>query len=254
MHRTLLTCFTSAALAATMIASVVQAQDGDAFVSVWDGVYTAGQAERGKAAFDLTCSRCHNSDLSGSDRGPTLKGDKFLANWQDGSLEAVFSLIRDNMPQGNPAILNDDSKIDVLAYILQSNSFPPGTSELTANLARLDTVQILRKGATPGLQNFSFVQVVGCLEPGQGDRWVLTRSSARPGSRDRGVSPAELERASARPLGEDTFTLVSATPFDPASRRGHRVTAKGLLYQQPGDHRLNLTALETLADTCAVGR
>ena len=45
--------------------------------------------------------------------------------------------------------------------------------------------------------------------------------------------------------------LVSATPFEPATRKGHKVAAKGLLYLQPGDSRLNLTALETLADTCA---
>jgi len=29
------------------------------------------------------------------------------------------------------------------------------------------------------------------------------------------------------------------------------VAAKGLVYRQPGDYRLNVTALETLADTCS---
>jgi mono/diheme cytochrome c family protein len=250
----LLTCFTSVALAATMVASVLQAQDGDTIVTAWDGVYTAGQAERGKATFDINCSRCHNSDLTGSDRGPTLTGDRFLSNWLDGTLEPLFSLIRDTMPQGSANIVNDDTKADVLAYILQRNSFPPGTRELTKDVARLDMVQILRKGAAPGLQNFSFVQVVGCLEPGPGNRWVLTNSSARPGSRERTVSATELERARARALGKDTFTLVSAAPFEPATRRGHKVAAKGLLYRQPGDDRLNLTALETLADTCSSGQ
>jgi quinoprotein glucose dehydrogenase len=230
--------------------SVLRAQDSDTLVTIWDGVYTAAQAERGKATFDVSCSRCHNSDLSGSERGPTLTGDKFLANWLDGSLEPLFSFIRDQMPQGSANILNDDSKIDVLAYILQRNSFPPSTTALTANVARLDTIQILRKGTAPGLQNFSFVQVIGCLEPGSGDRWVLTHSSARPGSRERTVSSAEIERARARALGDDTYTLVSATPFAPATRRGHKVAAKGLLYRQPGDYRLNVTALESLADRC----
>jgi hypothetical protein len=115
----------------------------------------------------------------------------------------------------------------------------------------LDTVQILRKGAAPALPNFSFVQVVGCLEPGPGARWVLTRSSTRPGTRGRVVSATELERARARPLGEETYTLVSTAPFDPAARRGHKVAAKGLLYRQPGDNRLNLTAMQTLADSCS---
>jgi hypothetical protein len=233
-----------------MIASVVKAQDTDTLVSIWDGVYTSAQADRGKATFDLSCSRCHNADLSGSERGPTLTGDKFLGNWLDGSLEPLFNFIRDSMPQGSANIVSDDSKVDILAYILRRNNVPPGKTELTTNAARLDTMQILRKGTAPGLQNLSFVQVVGCLEPGPGNRWMLTRSSARPGGRERTVSATELERARARALGEDTYTLVSAAPFSPEARRGHKVAAKGLLYRQPGDSRLNVTALETLADSC----
>jgi mono/diheme cytochrome c family protein len=251
MRRTLTLCVASVALAATMVSSVLQAQDSDTLVSVWDGVYTTAQAARGKATFDTSCSRCHNSDLSGSERGPTLVGDKFQSNWIDGSLEALFSFIRDQMPQGSANIVSDESKTDVLAYILQRNSFPPGTTELVANGARLDTIQILRKGTAPGLQNLSFVQVIGCLEPGPGNRWLLTHSSARPGNRERAVSAAEVERARARAPGEDTYTLVSVTPFAPATRQGRKVAAKGLLYRQPGDNRLNVTALETVAETCS---
>ena len=251
MRTTLPIFLSSAALVVTMAVSVLQAQDGDTLMSIWDGVYTTAQAGRGKATFDVSCSRCHNSDLSGSERGPTLVGDKFQANWLDGSLEALFSFIRDQMPQGSANVVSDDSKADVLAYILQRNTFPPGATELTANGTRLDTIQILRKGTAPGLQNFSFVQVIGCLESGSGNRWVLTHSSARPGDRERVVSAAELERARTRALGDDTYTLVSATPFAPAKQQGHKVTAKGLLYRQPGDNRLNVTALETVAETCA---
>jgi mono/diheme cytochrome c family protein len=253
MRRTLTFCVALVA-AATLVSSVLRAQDSDTLVSVWDGVYTTAQAARGKATFDVSCSRCHNSDLSGSERGPTLTGDKFQSNWMDGSLEALFSFIRDQMPQGSANIVSDESKIDILGYILQRNSFPPGKTELTANGARLDTIQVLRKGTAPGLQNFSFVQVIGCLESGQGNRWVLTHSTARPGNRERTVSAAELERARTRAPGEDTYTLVSATPFAPDTRRGHKVAAKGLLYRQPGDYRLNVTALETVSDTCSVSR
>jgi mono/diheme cytochrome c family protein len=264
MPKTLLACLTSGALAATMSASVLHAQDSDAIVTIWDGLYTAGQATRGKATFDQSCSRCHNSNLRGSDRGPTLVGDEFLASWRDGSLEALFSFIRDSMPDGNASTVNDARKADALAYILQRNSFPTGTTELPPDAAKLEMVQILREGVAPGLLNLSFVQVVGCLEPargatgdgalGAGDRWVLTHSSARPGSRGRVVSAVELERARTRALGTDTYALVSATPFAPATRSGHKVAAKGLLYRQPGDERLNLTALETLAGTCPTGQ
>src|SRR6185503_16349146 len=44
--RTLLTCFALVALAASMTASLLEAQDSDTIVTIWDGVYTAGQAAR----------------------------------------------------------------------------------------------------------------------------------------------------------------------------------------------------------------
>jgi S-disulfanyl-L-cysteine oxidoreductase SoxD len=241
----------SAALVVILATAMLAAQDDEPIVSIWDGVYTDAQADRGKATFDVNCSRCHNSDLTGSERGPALAGDRFLTNWLEGTLEPLFSLIRDTMPQGSANIVSDAGKIEVLAYVLRRNAFPPGPRELTTDRARLDLVQVLRKGVTPGLQNLSFVQVVGCLEPGSTDRWVLTRSSARPGTRERSVSAAELERARRRALGKETFTLVSAAPFEPATRRGHKVVAKGLLYRQPGDTRLNVTALETVASSCS---
>ena len=44
---------------------------------VWDGVFTAAQAARGKAPFERSCARCHNVELAGSQRVPALKGNVF---------------------------------------------------------------------------------------------------------------------------------------------------------------------------------
>ena len=219
MPRTLLTCFALVAVATSMTASLLEAQDSDTIVTIWDGVYTAGQAERGKATFDLSCSRCHNSDLTGSDRGPTLVGDKFLANWLDGNLEALFSFIRDQMPQGSANIVNDAGKADVLAYILQRNSYPTGKTELPPDTGKLEMVQILRKGAAPGLQNLSFVQVVGCLEPGPGNQWVLTNSSARPGSPGSSTQGATSPGASLTWYCRLTWLVLERRPAQPRSGR-----------------------------------
>jgi len=61
--------------------------------SIWDGVYTAAQAERGKANFlSGRCGGCHQLDLSG-DRGPTLKGDSFLSHWENGPVNSLFTKI-----------------------------------------------------------------------------------------------------------------------------------------------------------------
>lgn len=256
----LATCLAAAALAVTMSTSVLHAQDNDDVIgSIWDGQYTAAQADRGKATFDRSCSRCHNSNLSGSDRGPALVGEEFLNGWLDGTLEALYSFIRDSMPDGNASTVDDASKADVLAYILENNGYPTGAAELPADTGKLEMVQILREGVAPGLLNLSFVRVVGCIEPAPGadadagNRWVLAQSYARPGSRGNVVSDDELEWARTRELGTDTYTLVSAAPFEPAARNGHKVAAKGLLYLQPGDERLNLTAMETLPGSCSIG-
>src|SRR5207249_12277125 len=58
---------------------------------IWDGVFTAEQARRGKGEFDQTCSRCHNLALIRSERGPAIKGPTFLPHWDKGSVADLLS-------------------------------------------------------------------------------------------------------------------------------------------------------------------
>ena len=119
--------------------------------SIWDGVYTAAQAARGKTTFEGTCARCHNPELTGSERGPALKGGTFLSNWEDDSLEAIFNKIRDTMPPIGPNTLNEDIKIDILAYILQANAYPAGTTDLKPVGSALEGIKIAKKGIWNGV-------------------------------------------------------------------------------------------------------
>ena len=48
-----------------------------AATSVWDGVYTELQAERGEATYSKTCARCHRDDLKGEELAPSLVGVAF---------------------------------------------------------------------------------------------------------------------------------------------------------------------------------
>lgn len=216
---------------------------------IWNGVYTEAQAARGQSAFDSNCVRCHGADLAG-DMAPALAGEDFIAKWETGSLGGLFTKIRDSMPQNAVSVLEPEAKLDIVAYILKANTFPAGEVELSVRGGGLDSVQILRKGAAPVVPNFALVQMVGCLDSGPNQKWVLRSSTAPVVTRDGAVAPAEVTRAGTRPLGQDTYTLVSAAPFDPASNQGHRVAAKGLLYREPGDNRLNLTSLASVAERC----
>jgi len=118
---------------------------------VWDGVYTADQARRGKAEFDQTCSRCHNLALIGSERGPAIKGPAFLSHWDKGSVADLFIKIRDTMPEGGPGTLSDETKIDILSYILQQNDFPAGAGELKKDVSSLEDIALSKKGIWDGV-------------------------------------------------------------------------------------------------------
>ena len=97
---------------------------------IWAGVYTAAQAERGRAVVEAHCGECHHDDLSGGE-GPALVGSTFMLKWEMHSVERLFHKIRDTMPEAGSTDVSDVEKLDTVAYILQQNGFPAGATELT---------------------------------------------------------------------------------------------------------------------------
>ncbi len=112
-------------LLASVISPILSAEDGIAPITVWSGVYTEAQAQRGKAAFEKKCVLCHNIDLNGNRSFPALHGDRFLADWWNTSVGIIFRKIRDTMPDIYPDTVDPETKLDILSYILQQNNFPP---------------------------------------------------------------------------------------------------------------------------------
>src|SRR5258708_23313889 len=113
---------------------------------IWSGVYTSVQAQRGKEIFDKSCSNCHNQDLQGSVRAPALRGDAFLANWLNSSVNTLYTKLRFSMPATYPETVSDSDKLLALAYLLQANGFPPGSVELAQEEEILDGIQIVEQG------------------------------------------------------------------------------------------------------------
>ena len=219
--------------------------------TTFDGVFTEAQADRGKQNF-LTgrCGGCHKLDLTG-DRGPTLKGDDFLAHWDNGSVATLFDKIRETMPPNSPNESTDDAKIDIVAYLLQQNGFPAGKSELRAEGESLGIIDLVRKGQSAAtIPNFSLVQVVGCLTQGPNKAWTLTRTSDPALTREEEPTAAAIRTSQTKALGTQTFQLVSVVPFQPEGHVGHKMEARGLLYKDQNDARLNLTSLQMLATGC----
>lgn len=110
--------------------------------SVWAGIYSQQQAERGAAHYLETCSSCHSEDLRGNSNAPSLIGSSFMFLWGDRSLGDLFTSIQTLMPTNAPNSLPTRSYLDILAFIMESNGFPPGTSELVADPAFLGRIMI----------------------------------------------------------------------------------------------------------------
>jgi S-disulfanyl-L-cysteine oxidoreductase SoxD len=127
-----------AAVAVFLLAVLVLDAQEPSRLSIWSGVFTAAQAERGNDAYQASCSGCHGSDLrSANGEAVDLTGAAFQAKWNGKTLEERFETIRDTMPLGSPNTLGDKTYMDILAFILKFNDFPPGDRELVPETAKV---------------------------------------------------------------------------------------------------------------------
>lgn len=121
--------------AVTMLGATSGLYAQSAMRSIWDGVYTTAQADRGKALYVDSCAKCHGGTLDGNDEVPALKGAHFMADWETQSVVDLVNRIRTTMPMDNPGTLSTESAINVVSYILQQNGIPTGSAELTDGTA-----------------------------------------------------------------------------------------------------------------------
>lgn len=120
------------------------AQEPPAKRSVWDGVYTDAQAQRGETQYSRNCQSCHGTDLSGNpvDEVPSLVWDAFITQWSDRTVKELFDAVKRSMPKDSPGSLNTRAYVDVIAYVLQANKFPSGTTDLSLNADALGEIVI----------------------------------------------------------------------------------------------------------------
>ena len=136
--------FAIAAIAvAAMVGStgLLQAQQG-AMRSVWAGVYTSAQADRGKTLFGNNCAKCHGETLAGMDEIPPLQGPHFMADWETQSIADLVQRIHNTMPMDNPGALSAASSTDVVAYLLQQNGIPAGDTDLPVDASMQSQIRI----------------------------------------------------------------------------------------------------------------
>jgi alcohol dehydrogenase (cytochrome c) len=108
--------------------------------TVWQGVYTAAQSERGRSVYQASCGTCHGETLGG-DIGPTLTGP-FWSIYDGRTAADLFKTIRTTMPADAPESLKPQEYADVIAYLFSVNKFPAGEKELPADQTALDNIKI----------------------------------------------------------------------------------------------------------------
>lgn len=217
-------------------------------VTVWAGVYSAEQAQRGKTAYDANCSSCHGPYLEGfrtTGSAKALAREPFMDRWDGGTLDELFEFMRTNMPRSGPERLSDDIKLDILAYILQVNEFPAGSTKLDAT--SLAGVRIQSKAGVRPPKNGMTVQAIGCVTQ-EGTKWMLTRATDPLRARTDALSSGAELAANAKKTGTTTVELVDAFP-EPVEYKGQKIEVKGMFVngQPPG---INVLGLQKVADRC----
>ncbi len=110
--------------------------------SVWDGVYTAQQADRGEDQYARRCAGCHGDDLEGDVvEHPELAGGNFRDKWDGETLGDLFERIHRDMPQPKPGSLSRETTVDLIAYILSANKYPAGGKELPQDTPSLKEIR-----------------------------------------------------------------------------------------------------------------
>ena len=109
---------------------------------------------------------------------------------------------------------------------------------------------VRKPGEERELRSFSVVQVVGCLVKNGDRNWQLAQATEPVLTRERASSPDELKALAARPLGAQTFELVSLSSVQGDLHPGQKVEVKGLLYKSATTNRVNVSSLQAAGGSC----
>jgi mono/diheme cytochrome c family protein len=241
----------AALLCATVAAVSAQQAEPPRRTVVRDPAFTAAQAERGARGYDANCSSCHLPGLDGSSnptanaKGAALVGPRFVQDFGEAKVSALFNKMKRDMPASKPGSLSDQEYLDIAAYVLQQNKFPAGQGELTVDSAT--DVWIPGAGGAEGLVDYTYVSGVGCLQRDPTGSWLLTRAQEL-----KKMDTAAPIAVAAQPggPGEYTFRLLNAYNFGSDQHDGQRMLVSGYLVRLGAEIRVNVQALQTVGVSC----
>jgi alcohol dehydrogenase (cytochrome c) len=109
-------------------------------------VFTPAQASAGGIAFQEHCAVCHGAELEGIDQAPALVGKRFDQTWRGKAAEVLYFHLKRMPPEGatEPDSVSDETRVNILAYILASNGLVAGDVELSRDSDALRNVYVPR--------------------------------------------------------------------------------------------------------------
>jgi mono/diheme cytochrome c family protein len=130
--------------AAVFMAAVAGTTISGQTKTVWDGVYTAAQADRGLKLYTENCATCHGAEMVAGAGAPSLAGPEFQFSWNKKPASELFDYMKSFMPPGQPGGLTDPQYADIVAVLLRANKFPESaTAELPATKTELEGITIV---------------------------------------------------------------------------------------------------------------
>jgi polar amino acid transport system substrate-binding protein len=108
-------------------------------------IYTEAQQTAGAKKFAAICAVCHGAQLQGL-AGPTLKGPNFASVKAAFAVSDIFAIVSQNMPASAPGSLQPDDYVEIMAFLLNQNGYPAGSTALTFDEASKSTVPFVYRG------------------------------------------------------------------------------------------------------------
>ena len=136
-----------AALAVAVPLTTIFAEPAAAQVSIWSGVYTKAQNERGEELYSGACAKCHGLRLNGAGQpdqppSPAIARAGFLRKWDGKTVAELFTFVLEKMPTDNPGSVTDQQSIDAIAYMFAVSNIPAGDKELPTDPKALEGIVI----------------------------------------------------------------------------------------------------------------
>jgi cytochrome c5 len=123
--------------AALAFSAGAPAHDSAAQKTTNDGIYTRAQADGAKKQFDKICADCHAFTVAAKKKPKdlTLGDEPFFETWTGRPVTDLVNVITLTMPNDGSAVVSEAEAVDLVAYMLQQNGFPAGSSPLTKETA-----------------------------------------------------------------------------------------------------------------------